>query len=569
MEYIKNLFAQGRELFLGMTPGSRIIAALLGGVLLVSFGYLLMSGVVPSVDRDYTYLGDGREFSQIEILNSNNAFAKAGLSDFDWVGKKLKVPVGMQAKYTAAIFEGNCLINPGDFTQKLIDGMSPLDSMTMMQEKARVTKELELASILKEFSFLEKAHVTVNVRKDRDPKFYDKKQLFSVSANVTPKKNEQLDDHMLTAITRTVKTSLGIQDNEDISIVNMLNGQTSKGIEVGMRGGVKTYAEAQKEKELDLEKKIRETYSHIAGIKVKATANLDDIIQSHLYEVIHKDKPTMVQERTSKSESKYEGPLQGGRPGVAAQLGLPGEEARLVSGKGASRSDKANLSEITNALQGVEANSVRAGFTPKKVAATILVPESYIKALWMRNNGSSPNEDGTMPEPTEADLTAERTKLMREIKESVANMISPDVTDKSIVDFQSLVHVSTFTEIIPEIKETVVESGLFSWLGEQWQSLALIGMIILGLGVLWSLTRPKSADSIVIYESPGISSEELDEEEEEEEEMKTPIDRVLEPFGRSMRSLQQEAADLVVENPDAAASVLRQWIGNVAALQEK
>jgi len=36
-----------------------------------------------------------------------------------------------------------------------------------------------------------------------------------------------------------------------------------------------------------------------------------------------------------------------------------------------------------------------------------------------------------------------------------------------------------------------------------------------------------------------------------------------------MRSLQEEVSELVNENPDAAASVLRQWIGRVEPQEQK
>ncbi|MDR0871098.1 MAG: hypothetical protein LBN39_09945, partial [Planctomycetaceae bacterium] len=111
-----------------------------------------------------------------------------------------------------------------------------------------------------------------------------------------------------------------------------------------------------------------------------------------------------------------------------------------------------------------------------------------------------------------------------------------------------------------------------------WQTLSLLGLVLCGLGVLWAMTRPVKPEPIVIYEAPEIPLEVIEarakakaEEEaaaaaadEEEIEKK----RTLEGFDKSIRSLQEEIAELVQENPDAAAAVLRQWIGNSVMVEQ-
>jgi flagellar biosynthesis/type III secretory pathway M-ring protein FliF/YscJ len=83
------------------------------------------------------------------------------------------------------------------------------------------------------------------------------------------------------------------------------------------------------------------------------------------------------------------------------------------------------------------------------------------------------------------------------------------------------------------------------------------------LGVLWVATRPQKPEPSIIYEAPEMPEVDLGPDDDDEEGVEGAAKRSLEPFSKSMRSLQEEVSELVTENPDAAASVIRQWIGRV------
>jgi len=120
-------------------------------------------------------------------------------------------------------------------------------------------------------------------------------------------------------------------------------------------------------------------------------------------------------------------------------------------------------------------------------------------------------------------------------------------------------------EIEPLKPISGIENAMY-WLSGNWKYLSMFGLIAISLGVLWSVTRPAKPEPIILYEAPEIPYSEQDAEPEEENEEPT-FNRTLEPFNKSMRSLQEEVTDLVNENPDAAANVLRQWIGKVVAAE--
>ena len=57
-------------------------------------------------------------------------------------------------------------------------------------------------------------------------------------------------------------------------------------------------------------------------------------------------------------------------------------------------------------------------------------------------------------------------------------------------------------------------------------------------------------------------------EEQTKAEEKDDAFRTLGPFDQNIRTLVDEVGELVEENVDAAASVMRQWIGNMARMED-
>src|SRR6476620_4265324 len=105
MDFLYKAIAQLSELFRSMTPGARITAGLLLAVVVVSVGYLFQHG---SSGPD-TYLFGGEPISSGQLDRIESAIAKAGLSDFQREGFRIRVPAGQQAKYLAAVADAGAL----------------------------------------------------------------------------------------------------------------------------------------------------------------------------------------------------------------------------------------------------------------------------------------------------------------------------------------------------------------------------------------------------------------------------------------------------------------------------
>lgn len=575
MDVINKQFGQIRDLFVGMTPGSRLISGLLLGLLCVSLAFLVVGSVSPDAkDSKFTYLFDGRRFSQTEMQSSEGAFGKAGLSGHDWIAGKLRVPAGQQSKFAAAILENKSISNVGDVLQNTVDNLSPIESGKMMDLKMMQSRASNLQKTIAQFSGLYDAAITVNERLDRDPKFYDKKKVFSASVTVWPLEANQLDTTMLAAITRTVKSGLGITNLDDISIINGRVTQVAKGTEEGMMGGPKSFAEATIEQQHVWEKAIRDLFPDIPGLIVKTSVALTDIMSQNERVVEHGEKPTEILSRQQSTNFEFTGADRASRPGYVAQWNSPEVDPnRNATITGDKKSEKTKTVESTNALNGAEIDRTRAPFVPKTVSASIRIPLKYIKALWEKNNSlnaaapADPNAAAPAG-PTALELANIEIEIRKRIKESVANLIG-DLRDMKNPDATSHVNVDVYPDDAPIVPE-IFKAGFMTWLSEEWKTLSLLAIVFAGLALLWGITRPRPSEPIVIYEAPEMSAEmaaAISKSDAQEDEEKPVYNRVLEPFNKAMRSLQQEVSDLVVENPEAAASVIRQWIGNVAAAE--
>ena len=106
-----------------------------------------------------------------------------------------------------------------------------------------------------------------------------------------------------------------------------------------------------------------------------------------------------------------------------------------------------------------------------------------------------------------------------------------------------------------------------TWLAENWQTLALVGVGLLSLLMLRSMVRspagsrlrrhcrqprPARSAALAVHEPPA------DDDEPE------PVKVLKRPLQLDGPDLKAELREIVKENPDAAATILRSWIGEAA-----
>jgi flagellar M-ring protein FliF len=105
-----------------------------------------------------------------------------------------------------------------------------------------------------------------------------------------------------------------------------------------------------------------------------------------------------------------------------------------------------------------------------------------------------------------------------------------------------------------------------SWLADNWQTLAIIGVGLVSLFILRGMVRapggaPAATAAASAHESsaPNLTIHQPPTDEEPE-----PARALKSHFRSTGPDLKAELHEIVKENPDAAATILRSWIGEAA-----
>ena len=127
-----------------------------------------------------------------------------------------------------------------------------------------------------------------------------------------------------------------------------------------------------------------------------------------------------------------------------------------------------------------------------------------------------------------------------------------------LADPKELVTVTPFADL-PEIviPEPEMSENALVWLGQYWSTLGMIGLALISLKLLRSMIKSAPIsdaapppDAVTVKIGKGDATD-------TEEEIADRLGR----FSGSGRSLRDEVSELVTEDPEAAANILKTWIG--------
>lgn len=581
-EKFQQIYAQLRDLYQSMTPGNRLLAGLLLAVLVVSLGYLIVGSVNTGSPRSkYVRLYNGQHFTREDQIAIENALAEKGLRDHQWVGDQLEVPRKSMANYASIISVAKAITPKGRARSDTVGALTPWENATMISEKNIQAYAKDLADEIREMPGISNAAVVPRKRSNWDRSVWARKNIFSVTVFVDAVSNKPLDLNTITAIGNSVAGAFGITDREEIRkeirIVDRRNSRSYNGFGDDLTGGQNDYlAQLQRYKTM-FNGMIIDILPAIEGLKVETSVELTKRFNEKLFEVQY-DEPTIMSEHVRGLDYERLGYDRFGRAGEIAQLGTPLRMTEANIDNRAHTKERKHEREHLSIVPGEERRSEIVPFTPTQVHASILFPDEYIVTRWQEKN----NRQGETPtEPTPEEFEEEKKLLIDHTKRVVANLLEPHLLNlRRGTDPKDLVIVDTYRRPLEVEEELTAWQQFTVWMSGNWQSLSLMGLVLCGLCVLWTISKPAKPDPIVIYEAPEIPMDVIEAraraaaeadaaaaaEDEDEEEARR---RSLDGFDRSIRSLQEEIAELVEENPDAAASVLRQWIGNIVPADAK
>jgi flagellar M-ring protein FliF len=555
MDFLNRGFAQLYDLFRSMTVGTRITAALLLVVVVVSLAYLFNA----RVSGPDSYLLGGHPFSATEMPLVQGALAQAGLNDFEVEGNLIRIPRSKQAAYIAALADNNVLpAGFGDRLMKIVESQSPFTSRDQQRQMLKHARDSMLAKSIAEMRGIESAQVFTD---SKETKGLHRQEMHTATVNVRMIGNQPLEARQAQAIRSMVAGAIAGLSREKVTVVDAGTGRAFTGeTSDGAAGGLDDpYLSRKHEYEEKFQADIAALLSYVPGVAVSVNVELNK--ERSRKEESQKFDPKTIPIRTSSDETELasETSAPAGRPGFEAQQ--PNRGAQLSgAGRGATTKESRGRTDTTNVASTDITRADYVGLNPEKVTVSIVVPSTYLEEVWRRRN---PQPAGQAPrQASTAELAAieeqERTKIQRAVFNKIPHPADADPAE--------LVTVTAFTAIpLAEEPKPGIPAQALGWLANSWSTLGMLGLAGVSLAMLRSVLRaPPLAPQRPNAQAAPIAQPALAiaETTEETEEAPPPKPR-LRRRAAGGPNLRDDLVEMVREDPDAAANILKGWIGNV------
>ena len=556
MDFLNKAIAQITDLFRSMTPGARITAGLLLAVLVVSLGYLFNH---QSSSPD-AFLMDGESLPPSELNAIAGAFSKAKLGDFEIdAGHRIRVPAGQKDRYMAALVDGNAMPRGfGDHMIAAIKEAGPFSSRKQQLELIQVAKEKELGRILSCMQGVESAEVMYDEHSEQG--LSNERVIKTASVFIKPQGNDELADERIPAIRNFVAGAIGCKPT-DITVIDQNSGRSFAGSASGGGDGADSgYLATKRKYETNWEGQIRKALGFIPHVAVTVNVELNRETEEEKHEVKVDPKVIPLDVKEKNHSSTTTSPSVGGAPGLNQQRGVLNTNApAAISSAGPKSEDVTDERTEKGRASETSTISKMAGLTPSRVTVTIGVLSSYYEEIWRARNPTRPDEEPKPVDPQQIEKI--ETVEKKNIQDLVAQLIPKPPS--TVQEVTPLVTVMTFQHLPapPVTPPSTADKALF-WLGQYWSTLGMIGLGAVSLLVFRSMVRAAPVAELPRAESAPVkaapASDELSAGEPEQQEAAARLKR----RAKSGPSLRDELVEIVREDPDAAANILRNWIGS-------
>ena len=303
------------------------------------------------------------------------------------------------------------------------------------------------------------------------------------------------------------------------------------------------------------------------GVQVAVNVELDKELRHQATSLKYDDKAAPVNSTDYAKDTSTIGGSDGGRPGAVANGVSSNKSAQVASAEPTNKSTtKETRLDAKNMYGATQTLTQKATLTPESITASIGIPTSYFLKVWHQNNLPAPGEAAKSPPPNE--LKEIETQTIKNIEEHVRTLL-PQPTKGD--DAYKPITVVAYTELPgPPLEEPTMAKTAAAWFAENWQSLGMFALAAVGVVFLRSMIRASQQvpahEPTPMRESQAIATNHSDtvETNEDDETNESVASTLKRRFQVSGRSLRDELTDLVKEDPDAAANILKLWISDAA-----
>jgi flagellar M-ring protein FliF len=550
MEFLNKSLAQLGDLFRSMTPGARLTAALLLAVVVVSVGYLFQHGA----SGPDAFLFGGKALSDGELTSVEAAIAQAGLLGAVREGNRISVPAGQQAAYLAAVADAGAL--PPDFNKILEDALGkggPWESREQTRERLKIARQQTLSEIVRAMNWVENAVVLYDERDTRGLRELTSVKHASASVSVKPISGETLTAQRAKNIQKLVANAVNMQ-SLDVAVINL-----GEGGSYGSDGEVMpdlfpdgSLMHTKVAYELQKRDSIMKALRDIPGVRVEVSADFDTTYEDTTHSVKPDPQNPVARESNVKEESKQGSSDNGGRPGETAQG--PYRQPPSPATPQPQNETTKDSTETVNAVGVTDTVTLKKGYQPREVWATVVIPSNYIEGLWKLKNPANT----TAPKPE--DLTPIKNEVTTNVEEIVEPLVKLQINRGQ--DHVKFVRVKVIDSLPnPAIAPPSFASTATSWLSRYWSTLGMLGVAMFSLLVLRSVVGGKLGDT---GGAPAAAGQSLTLHTDESTPNGAAADDAENERPRLRlkkgSSIKDDLVEIVREDPDAAADILRSWI---------
>lgn len=543
MDFLNKAFLQLRELFESMTLGSRITSGLLLVVIVISLGYLFMNGVSGPSE----FLMDGASFTPKELETMEAAFAKAGLEDYVRDGSRVRIPRNKKVAYLGALVAADALPRDvGDILTEALEKTNPFQTKEQQQGIVSAAKQQMVSQILGAMPGIEYARVMYDSHAKGGLK---REEIKKATIYVKPLGNQSLEPALANNIRKALPWA-GL-DPANVAVLDMNSGKMFYGDENDGNAEFDHDIDRKRTLEQEYRTKIRDVLAYVHGAIVTCNVELSEERLYREEEVKHDPKPVTQQATETSRSRSQDGSLTSGPVGYMAQ-GNTRMSLNNSTAKPPHEEEEESQRQEYNLISSVRKEIERVPTPVRRVTASIVVPDSYFERLWGQLNPPEPGKPPTTPTP--ADLDQIRKAETEKIQACVAGVLpQPD----GQTDRMQLVTVRSFQEPqLDGMPSPKWHEQALAWLAESWSTLGVIGLAFFSLLMLRSMVRMNPAMP-PLPQSLVMTHGEADDGTPEEE------GKAAKRFTGGGESLLDDLSELVTNDPDTAANILRSWIGNV------
>ena len=554
MDFLNKALAQVSELFRSMTPGARITAGLLLAIVVISLGYLFKQGAA----GPDAYLFGGQALSDGELSNIEVALGEVGLTAVR-EGNRIRVSKGQQAAALAAIADAGAL--PPNFStilEKALNTAGPWESREATRERLKIAKQQTLREIIRAMYWVDDAMVLYD---EQAPRGISGQKQVTGSVSVRPTLGESLNPRRTKALQKLVAHAVVGMKSEDVAVTNLGDGTVS-----GSDGSIypEIFEDAYQQTRVAFEMQKRESIMNalrdIPGVRVEVNAEFDATVEEQIRNVKPDPKPQTRREVTSTDRSTQATGKSGGQPGVTANG--PNRQGASESPQQNTNETSSETTETENVVGVDESRILKKGYVPKEVWATVTIPSSYIESLWKRNNPTA--TDPPKPEDLEP--------IKTQVTTTVENIVEPLLLLQANKGQNTYKYV--IVEVLPSLPAPAIEppstaSQALAWAGRYWSTVAMLGVAMFSLLVLRSVVKaaPSSDGPVTSAASPALTlhaETPVRTADNNASDVEEPVDDRPRLRLRKGKSFKDDLVSIVHDDPDAAAEILRSWIGKAS-----